>query len=279
MLLFGVWVTGSAIVHAEDRPSRVVSIGGSVTEIVFLLDQQARLVARDTTSTFPSAAEALPDVGYMRSLSPEGVLSVDPLLIIAEQGAGPQETIDIMRAARIPFITIPDGYNAEAVAEKIQSVGKALGVSDEATALAAEVQDEIHAATQSAADAAALAGRKRVMFVLSTQGGKVMAAGQNTAADAIISMAAADNAVQGIQGYKPLTDEAITAAAPDVILIMETTRDHQVEGTLKDIPAVRTTPAGKQDAIVKMDGLLLLGFGPRTGQAIAELSSALYGDS
>ena len=77
---------------------RVLSIGGSVTEIIYALGEQDRLIARDTTSSYPAEAKNLPDVGYMRALSPEGILSVDPQLIIAEDGSGPPETIAVMRA-------------------------------------------------------------------------------------------------------------------------------------------------------------------------------------
>lgn len=61
-----------------DPATRIVSVGGSVTEIVYALDQQHRLIARDTTSVFPAEARQLPDIGYQRALAPEGVLSVAP---------------------------------------------------------------------------------------------------------------------------------------------------------------------------------------------------------
>ena len=97
------------------KAERILSIGGSVTEIVYALGEEDRLVARDTTSTHPPDAQSLPDVGYMRSLSPEGVLSVAPDLIVAEDGAGPPETIALLNAASIPFVTVPDRYSAEGV--------------------------------------------------------------------------------------------------------------------------------------------------------------------
>ena len=58
--------------------ARIVVIGGALTEIVYALGEERRLIARDSTSTYPEAAMSLPDVGYMRALSPEGVLGVDP---------------------------------------------------------------------------------------------------------------------------------------------------------------------------------------------------------
>lgn len=266
-----------SLASAQDA-SRVLAIGGSVTEIVYALGEQERLIARDTTSTHPPAAEDLPDVGYMRALSPEGVLSVAPDLIVAEDGAGPPETIELLEAAAIPFVTVPDQYSAEGVEAKILAVGDALGVPGKAEALAADVAAKLSAAT-AAADLPEGA-RKRVMFVLSTQGGRIMASGTDTAAAAIIDMAGGVNAVTAFQGYKQMGDEAVLAAAPDVILMMDRGGgDRDVAANeLFAMPALASTPAAAERALIKMDGLRMLGFGPRTAEAVMALSEAL-GDS
>ncbi|MCF2905393.1 ABC transporter substrate-binding protein [Octadecabacter sp. CECT 8868] len=260
----------SMSVFAEER---VLSIGGSITEIVFALGEQDRLIARDTTSSFPAVVEDLPDVGYMRALSPEGVLSVDPTLIIAEEGSGPFETIEVLEGANIPFVTIPDGFDRAAVATKIQAVAQALGVPDKGAQLAAEVDAQL-AALDTNVDAPS-----RVMFILSTQGGRIMASGTDTAADGIIALAGGINAVTGFEGYKPLTDEAVTLAAPDVIVMMTSDGDHgSADQELWSHPAISTTPAAQTQSLVRINGLLLLGFGPRTPEAAATLHSALYGE-
>ncbi len=262
---------------AEQRPARVVSIGGSVTEIVHALGQGDRLVARDTTSSFPDAVTDLPDVGYMRALSPEGVLSVDPDLIIAEDGAGPPETIAILTAAALPFVSVPDGYTRDAVRAKIIAVADALGVPDKGAALAAETDAALSRATA----ASRTDTPRRVLFVLSMQGGRILASGRDTAADGIIALAGGVNAVTEFSGYKPLTDEAVAAAAPDVILMMDRRGDHAIaDADLLAHPAIATTPVAQAGAgaIVRMDGLLLLGFGPRTPGAVAHLHAALYPD-
>ena len=119
---------------AEEPTGGVVSIGGAVTEIIFALGAQDQVVARDTTSSYPPEAAALPDVGYMRALSPEGVLATGPKLIIAEEGAGPPETIEVLAQADIPFVTVPDDYTAEGVSAKIRAVGQALGKGPQAEA-------------------------------------------------------------------------------------------------------------------------------------------------
>ena len=260
-----------------ENAKNVLSIGGSVTEIVYALGEEDRLIARDSTSVFPVAAEALPDVGYMRALSPEGVLAVSPGLIISEDGAGPPETIAVLEGAKIPFITVPDEYSRAGIIAKVRAVGAALDVADEAETLVQELDDKLQAAEQVAQDQASETP-KRVLFILSTQGGRIMASGHSTAANGIIEMAGATNVITEFEGYKPLSDEAISAAAPDVILMMDRDDDHgAANATLFAMPALAGTPAAQNGAVVRMDGSYLLGFGPRTADAILDLNAALYG--
>lgn len=259
--------------------SRIVTVGGSVTEIVYALDQQARLIARDTTSSYPDQVTELPDIGYARALSPEGVLSVAPDLIIAIEGAGPPETIDVLKAAQVGYASVPEIYSAEGIVTKIRIVGAALGQGQAAEALARQVADDLSAA-QAAAVQAAGGHRKKVLFILSTQGGRIMAGGRNSAADGIIRMAGGINAITAFDGYKPMTDEAVTSAAPDVILMMDRGGDHgAATKELLMMPALVPTPAAQNGKVVRMNGLHLLGFGPRTASAITELSQALYGET
>ena len=184
----------------SSNSKRVVSIGGSVTEIVYALGEQNRLVARDSTSSDPVEATELPDVGYMRALSPEGVLSIGPGLIIAEEGSGPRETIDLLNEASIPFITIPDTFSREGIIAKVVAVGEALGVQTQAARLSKKINAELTAAEEKSRLYNGV--RKKVLFILSTRGGKILASGQNTAADSIIKMAGGINAISEFSGYQ-----------------------------------------------------------------------------
>lgn len=255
----------------------VLSLGGAVTEIVVALDQGHRLLGRDSTSSYPPGVRDLPDVGYVRALSPEGVLSVGPALILSEEGAGPPEAIEVIRAADVDFVTVPDGATVEGILRKIAVVGDALGVPQRAADLAHEVEHDLRRATADADRPEA--EKKRVMFVISTEGGKINASGTGTAADALIRLSGGINAVTGYQGYKQITDEAVGLAAPDVILMMDRDGDHAIaDDTLFSMPSIKLTPAAQSRAVIRMDGLLMLGFGPRTAEAIERLNAALYGD-
>lgn len=258
-----------------DDTSRLITLGGSVTEIAVALGVEGRLVARDTTSNFPDSIQSLPDVGYIRALSPENILALDPALIVAEGDAGPPEAVEVLTAAGIPFVLVPEATDPQGIIAKITAVAEALGQPEKGAELAAKVQAGLDAAT---ARAAAVAKPKRVLFILSLQGGRVMAGGEGTEAEGIIRLAGGINAATGFQGYKPMTDEAVLTSQPDVILMMD--REGELSISDADVlaqPALSQTPAAGAAAILRMDGMLLLGFGPRTPKAALALHDALYG--
>lgn len=274
VVTFGAAIASNTI-SASEPQGGVVTIGGSVTEIAFALGQGHRVVARDTTSSYPDDVLNLPDVGYIRALSPEGVLSFGPSLIISEDGAGPPEALDVLEATQVPFITVPDEFSSAGIVSKIKAVGAALHAEGEAEELAATVSKQLQAAEDRAAEHAD--DPLRVMFILSLQGGRIMASGGNTAADAIIRMSGAENAIEGFDGYKLVTEEAAAAAAPDVILMMDRGGDHSAANDVVfAIPGLSTTPAAQNDRVIRMNGLLMLGFGPRTAEAIDHLTTELY---
>ena len=268
----------SPYAHAGDaKAERIITIGGSITEIVFALGEDDRLVGRDTTSTYPPVANALPDIGYIRALSPESALSVNPDMIIALEGYGPPEAAAVLRESGVPLAEIPEGYDGEAVLRKIRTVARVLGKEKEGEKLAATVENDLAKARERADT---INNHKKVLFVMTITDGRIMVAGTNTHADGIVSMAGGINPVSSIEGYKPVTNEAIIKAAPDVILMMDRGGDHAAsDEELFAHPAIALTPAGQNRAVIRMDGLYILGFGPRTAQAARELGEYLYAGS
>lgn len=212
-------------------------------------------------------------MGYMRRLAPEGVLSVSPDLILTEPGSGPPETIDLLAEAQIPFVPVPGAYDAAGIMDRVTAVAKALGVEEKGDALVASLTAELDAVIEANAKSD---DKPRVLFVLSMPGGRLNVAGVNTRPDGVIKMAGAVNAVTDFTDYRILTDEAIITAKPDAILMMGRSFSHGADqDALWSHPALKLTPAGQAKALIKMDGAYLLGFGPRTAQAVVDLRRAL----
>jgi len=262
------------VVPARAEDARVVAVGGSVTEIVYALEEAERLAAVDSTSQYPPAARELPSVGYLRQLSAEPILSMGPELLLAEPDAGPPPALEQIRDAGVRVVTVPDTPSPTGVLEKIAVVAEALGVPDKGAALKRRVRtgfDEVKAALSG------IEQRPRVLFLLSIGEGAPLAAGKTTAADAIIEMARGKNVVEGFTDYKPLTPEAAARLAPEVLLLNENSL--KALGGREAVlarPEIAATPAGREERLIVMDGLLLLGFGPRTPKAVRRLAEALH---
>jgi iron complex transport system substrate-binding protein len=256
--------------------SRIVAIGGAVTEILYALGAERQIVAIDTSSLFPvQALKDKPNVGYMRQLSAEGVLALSPSLVLAAEGSGPPAVIDILQAAGVAFVQVPDRFTGEGIVEKIRLIGHAIGRGAEAECLVESVQADLDALASSRGK---IDKPARVLFVLSFANGRAMVAGRSTAADGIIRLADAENAITEFDGYKAVSDEAILAARPDVILAIERPGFRLGAADIFNRPAFSLTPAARQKAFISMDGLYLLGFGPRTVRAASDLRRAIYPD-
>lgn len=267
-----VLALGALPVLAAER--RIVAAGGVITEILYALGRQDLLVGVDSTSLFP--AEAMREkasVGYVRALSAEGVLSLRPTDLLAVEGAGPPDTMKLIAEAGVRVERISEDTSEAGVAARIRAIGRFAGAADTAEALAGKVEAGFAALKQ---QRDALAARKRVLFVLSLQNGRVMVGGARSSADAIIRLAGAVNAADTVEGYKPLTDEGLIAAAPDVVLMMKHNEHAASPEQVFGQPALSATPAARTRSLVAMDGLYLLGFGPRTPDAARDLMAAVY---
>ena len=259
---------------AIDNPARIVSIGGAITEILYALGFEDRLAGVDSTSFYPAAAlRDKPNVGYMRQLSAEGVLGLNPSLVLAVQGSGPKETMDVLEAAKVPLVLVPETFSEAGLLDKIKLVGHAMDADRRAECLSAAVTGDLKQLRELRAR---VTKPVRVMFVMSLLNGRAMAAGQKTAANEIIALAGGVNAVDNYDGYKIINDESIVAAKPDVVLSIQRGKDSLDAKTVYLHPAFAMTPVAANKAFISMEGLYLLGFGPRTAAAARDLAINLY---
>jgi iron complex transport system substrate-binding protein len=259
---------------------RIISMNATTTEIIYALGLGDRLMATDDGSKYPPEAQALPKVGGHSSLNPEGILSLQPTVLIGDISTkpGPAAALEQVESSGVPVVTLPNPTTLEGVTERIRRVAQALGVPERGEALAKTVDQDL-AAARARVQSAATGQPPRVLFLyLVGQSGTYLAGGTDTSIAPVIQAAGAINAgaEAGIQGYRPMTPEAVAAAQPDVILVL--TRGLQSVGGLEGVlrlPGVAQTPAGQQRRVVDMDDYVL-GLGPRTGKAVLELQAAVF---
>ena len=273
-----VAVALSASLSNAAHAAGVVTIGGTVTEIVYLLGEQQQIVATDTSSIYPADTEQLPKVGYQRTLSTEGVLSKHPDKILLTPAAGPAKVLQQLQDSGITVVTIDGPDTQGGIAAKVQQVADQLGVPEKGQAAVARLNQDFAALSVPSG----WHRPPRLLFVLQ-MGGSPMIAGQGTAPDALFRMAGAVNAVamddeQPVTGYKNLTPEALLLARPDAIVVTDQGLSRQGgDSAIWKLPGMAATPAAKAGRLLHLDVLLALGLGPRTPQAITELQQQLAG--
>lgn len=252
---------------------RIVIAGGALAEIAFALGAGGDVVGADTSCTFPEEVKRLPKVGYQRKLSAEGVLSLRPTLLLASDEAGPPEAISQIEGAGVRVARFGAVTSVEAAVERLRAVGAALGRADEGKALAEKLAADVAAAR---AEIEALPGRPRALFVFSRGPGMAMVGGKGTPAAAMIALAGGVNAAEQLDGFQAISAESVIAAAPEVVVLSSAgLASVGGESGLFALPGLSATPAARDRRLASIDDGLLLGFGPRLGEALRALGKAL----
>jgi iron complex transport system substrate-binding protein len=256
--------------------SRIVTIGGAVTEVVYDLGMGDQIIAVDESSIYPQAATTLPQVGYLRFLSAEPILAYNPSVIITTEDAGPAETIQQLRGVGVPVLIAPAEDTLDGAEEKIRTIAAGIGKADEAEALIDAMRADI---AEAQALTATVEQRPRVMIVFAGSSIATGVFGTDSGGHNMLQLVNADNAVDREQNYIPLTSEAIVAAAPDIILTtaLSVERVGGFEEFLA-LPGISLTPAAQNNRIIYegWDELYLFGFTPRLGEAILDLTYLIH---
>ncbi|MFP4510789.1 MAG: hemin ABC transporter substrate-binding protein [Spirochaetaceae bacterium] len=266
-------------ISIEDT-DRILSLGSAITEIVYALDRADDLVGVDASSEYPDyALEGVPRVGYVRDLSAEGVIALNPGIVLASMSAGPPDVIAQIEDAGVPVFFVPEDITAEAAIERIQLMGEILDEGETAEELVADMERDLRRAREFVEPDAGNE-RPRIMFIYARGPGAVNVSGHGTSAHAMIELAGGANAVDGYTGYRPLTPEAAVIAEPDILLFMDSGLD-SIGGPdeIANIPGLSQTPAFENDRVLAFDGTYLLGFGPRMGEAVLELAEAIHSEA
>lgn len=275
----GVFVGADGVATTVGDTSRIVSLTGDITEIIFELGLGESVVAVDITTTYPPEAEDLKssgsNVGFGQALAAESVLRYEPTLVLGDQSIAPTETIEQLRNAGIPVIILKYQTTLEGVEEKINQVAAILGVPQDGEELAGNVMAQVAAAQERAAGADA---QPRVAYLYTRGPSVLLLFGQGIPTQAMIEGAGAIDVGAALgDGAIPLTPEALISAMPDVIVLPES----GVKGlggidALLEIPGIAETPAGQNRAFLAYDEAYFFNLGPRVGSALDEFVDDLY---
>jgi iron complex transport system substrate-binding protein len=247
---------------------RIITAGSSSTEIVCELGLCDKIVGTDRTSQYPEKIQSLPSIGYRSSIGAEGIISLQPDLIILEKEYVKEDVVSQLKSTGIKVLVVEQGQNFETTKTRIRAIALALGKTDEGELLIKKTGTALQA-IQKKVDAAT--ARPTVLCVYARGTGAMQVAGKNTSFG-ILPLAGVRNAAADVDGYKPLNIESLIQANPDYILFFTSGLESVggVDGALK-ITGVEQTTAGKKRQIIHMDGILLTNWGPRVALAVEQL--------
>lgn len=253
----------------EKKEHRILSLNGTITEILFALDKQKEICGIDVTSTYPLETEKIENLGHISMISAEGILALNPSCVLGFKDEMKPVLVEQLEKANIEVILFEREFTVKGTEKVIRNIAKWANEIEKGETLVSNLRKELEKVKS-------LKIHPLVLFVYARGAGNMMVAGDETQMKAVIELAGGKNAVAGFPGFKPLTPEAVVNANPELILMFDSGIESlSGKNALLEIPGVQLTEAGKKNAFLGMDGLKLSGFGPRLGEAVFELNQVL----
>lgn len=246
-------------------PRRIVSLNGSISEILCALGLEQQIVGVDVTSTYPASLKSKPQVGHNRNISAEGIVALNPTMVLGIEGQVSPQLKSQLNTAGIKTILIRQQYSADGVRDMVRKIADVVNEKNKAGNIIEKFNTELSALHLSSL-------QKKVLFIYARGAGTMLVSGKGTSVEKMITLAGAQNAVTGFSDFKPLSAESLVAANPDVILMFEDGLESMggIDGLLK-VPGISQTNAGRNKKIITMDGALLTGFTIRLPLAVRQL--------
>lgn len=261
--------TTDATENQVDQNQKVVSLNGAISETLAALGAESQIVGVDVTSTYPESLKTkATDLGHVRSITAESILSLQPTIVFATSKDVNNTLNEQLKTANVQLVIVDQEYSVDGTKKLITDVAHYFKKDN--------VQPILDNIDKQIATVKPFEKKPKVLFIYARGAGNLMVAGKETPLHSMIELAGAENAAASLTDFKPLTPEALLTNNPDVIVMFDSGLESLggVDGLLK-VEGIAATNAGINKKIITMDGQLLSGFGPRLGEAVVELNQKL----
>jgi iron complex transport system substrate-binding protein len=257
-------------VEVPDHPYRIIALAPSITEILYKLEMENRLVGVTQFSNYPPPAKALPKVGSYIRLDVEKIASLEPDLCIAVKDGNPITAIRKLESIGIPVYAV-DPRNLEAVMDTLVEIGQLLGVVDRAKSVKTAMNHRIQ---QIQNHLSAMNHRPGVFFQIGIT--PIVSVGTPTFIHELIKMAGGNNLAQGPTPYPRFSKEQVIGLWPDVMIITSMARAtvfEQVKTQWEQWPDI---PAVKNKRIHLVDSDIFDRASPRLVEGLETLARLIH---
>jgi iron complex transport system substrate-binding protein len=254
---------------------RIVCVSKQLTELMFALHQGDKIVGVDLTSTYPPETKNITKVGYHRHLSAEGIISLDPTVVIHQNDVAPPEVMPQLKKVGIPVKVYPSAATLDSTKVLISMLGKEYGQDTAAQRIIAKLNSDLAKADSVVKNY--LTKPKVLIIHFGQQRNQYFVMGTRGTADAMLKLAGGLNAAD-TSSFRDLSPEVIAREQPDVILATDFGWD-RLGGSIekfKQLPGINLTPAAKNGRIYRIEEHDLVYFGPRTGENVLLIAELIH---
>ncbi|EGQ9880078.1 hemin ABC transporter substrate-binding protein [Vibrio parahaemolyticus] len=244
-------------VQSEER---MISAGFGVTEIIYALGAQDKLIAADFTSRHLIKNDDIKQLGLHVQLSAEGVLALRPTHLIGTDEMGPKIALDQIKQSGVQVVTIPSGQDSSQLLSRLDKLAEVMGIGEKAQRLKEQVKADISDLKEHHCNT-----KSKAIFLMLDYSRKIRVSGSDTAINSIITLAGGSNPAHTyFSGYKTMNMESLLEMQPDYIIISQRALDmyQGIDNLLDKVPILKATPAGINKQVITIpSGSLLGGFG------------------
>lgn len=263
----------------EKKDMRIVCLSKHLTEMMFAIGQGNKIVAVDLSSTYPDSARLLKTVGYHRALSAEGIISMDPDLVIHSKDIGPEQVEAQLLKAGIKEKIFVAANTIDSAKLLLKELGDYFGAGPVADSVIRKMDHDLSETVKKISDRK-ITDTPSVMIIHFGRANNVyfVMSGRNGAGDKMIKMAAGKTAHYDAKGARQISAEAVAAANPDIIIATDFGFDQMgsMDKFISQVPGVSLTNAAKNKRIYRFEEHDLIYFGPRTGENILKLFNLIH---
>lgn len=258
--------------ESASQAQKIITAGGTVTEVVNELGFGDQIVATDITSTYPASMQALPSIGYRNQIKAEGILALGPDLILAEEGYLSEDVVNQLKSAQIPVHFFKKPVSVEETKKLIGDLAGFFDAEGKGKEILAELEVDLESLNSYLATTEST---PTATFIMARGPQTVFMAGEGTFAQSIFQMAGLRSASLGFKDFVPVTPEALVSMNPDYLVFFDSGMESLggKEG-IALVNGLSETAAVKSGNLISMDGHFLSGFGPRVGKAALQLAKA-----
>ena len=242
----------------------IVSLAPSITELLFALDLEKRVVGVTAACDYPEVVKSLPRVGSFMNINREAVYASGAKWVIGVTGSLPDSEVEKYESAGVQVLLLESGTIAETM-EAITTLGKSLQIEEKAKAFRNALEASLERSPSEK-----IGKRPTGIIVISVK--PLMVAGPGTFVGELLELGGLKNAVleSGVD-YPAWDKEALLKANPDWIIFAVMKGDE----SLKDNEMWAALPAVVEGRTRSIHPDVLLRPGPRMAEGVTSIREAI----